>query len=85
VIEIITNYCSSLTLRSKGEVVLTRLDHFEAVGAAYKDLLRAQAATAQDLFSADIHQALHALGPLIGETSSEDLLIRIFSDFCIGK
>ncbi len=85
VVEIITNYCSSLTLRSKGEVVLTRVDHFEAVRAAHHHLSRAQKTSAQDLFAADIRQALHALGPLIGETSSEDLLIRIFSDFCIGK
>jgi tRNA modification GTPase len=33
----------------------------------------------------DIRQALHHLGTITGEISSDDLLTNIFSRFCIGK
>ena len=29
--------------------------------------------------------ALNALGAVVGETTADDLLARIFADFCIGK
>lgn len=38
-----------------------------------------------DLLSIDIRSALETLGELTGETINEDLVERIFSDFCIGK
>jgi len=33
----------------------------------------------------DIRQALHHLGEITGEISTDDLLGNIFSNFCIGK
>ena len=33
----------------------------------------------------EIRSCLEALGELIGETTSEDVLNRIFDQFCIGK
>jgi tRNA modification GTPase len=33
----------------------------------------------------DIRQALHYLGEITGEITSDDLLGIIFSKFCIGK
>ena len=38
-----------------------------------------------DLVSIDVFEAVSALGEITGETASEDLLDRIFGDFCIGK
>lgn len=38
-----------------------------------------------DLATVFLHEALDSLGQLTGETASEDMLHRIFSDFCIGK
>ncbi len=38
-----------------------------------------------DLIAVDIMNALDHLGSLVGATSSEDVLDRIFSEFCIGK
>ena len=38
-----------------------------------------------DLMSEDIRLALHHLGSITGEISSEDILQNIFSHFCIGK
>src|SRR5262249_38876129 len=32
-----------------------------------------------------VHAALDALADLVGETTSEDVLARVFSTFCIGK
>ena len=38
-----------------------------------------------DFLAMDIRQALHHLGSITGEISSDDLLDNIFSNFCIGK
>lgn len=38
-----------------------------------------------DLLSVDLIAARNSLGQITGETASEDLLDRIFSEFCIGK
>lgn len=38
-----------------------------------------------ELAAEELKDALTALGEIIGEFSSEDLLGRIFSNFCIGK
>jgi tRNA modification GTPase len=81
----IVAHCASRTQRGPGEVLLTRLDHFRAVESALGHLRRALAATEEDLFSADARQTLLALGPLVGDTLPDDILGRIFSDFCIGK
>ena len=38
-----------------------------------------------DLLAMDIRQALHHLGEITGEITTDDLLENIFSKFCIGK
>jgi len=38
-----------------------------------------------DFVSIDLRAAYDALGEVTGETASEDLLERIFQEFCIGK
>ncbi|MCC5934315.1 MAG: tRNA uridine-5-carboxymethylaminomethyl(34) synthesis GTPase MnmE, partial [Balneolales bacterium] len=38
-----------------------------------------------DLLSIDLRTALHELGTITGEITTEDLLDSIFSRFCIGK
>lgn len=84
-INAITSHCESWTHREKGEVLLTRLDQLECVQSALTHLERAAQAFEIDLFAADIRHSLQALGPLIGETLADDILGKIFSEFCIGK
>lgn len=83
--EEIASFCEKWTHREKGEVLLTRLEQARAVGNALDHLRRARLAPQVDLFAADVRQALHSLGVLIGDTLPEDLLNEIFSKFCIGK
>lgn len=83
--EKMTRLSEKWTTRASGEVLLTRLDHQRAARDAISHLDRAASAGAEDLFAADLRQALLALGPVIGQTLPDDILGRIFSRFCIGK
>ncbi len=38
-----------------------------------------------EFIALDLQKALEELGSLIGTTTSEDVLDRVFSRFCIGK
>lgn len=81
----IVEFSKRWTSRSQGELVLTRLDQHQAATRALSDLDRALEAPELDLFAADLKQALSSLSLLIGDTLPDDILGRIFSDFCIGK
>jgi tRNA modification GTPase len=38
-----------------------------------------------ELVALDLRIAVNAVGEIVGQTTTEDLLERIFSQFCIGK
>ena len=61
----------------------------EALRRALGDLDQAVAALAQglpeDLAVVDLREAWGALGEITGDTVSEDILDRLFADFCVGK
>jgi tRNA modification GTPase len=84
-IEKIVTHCAHSIQRSPGEVLLTRLEQKHAVDRALAHIDRALLSTEEDLFAADIRQALLSLSPVMGETPTDDLLGRFFSQFCIGK
>jgi tRNA modification GTPase len=86
-VETLIEACEQWTSRAPGEVLLTRLDHLQAVRRATEHLRRTQTLHSDelDLFAADIRQALNELSTLIGETLPDDILGTIFSNFCIGK
>ena len=73
----------------QGHVVVTNARHLQALKATDEALAQALGAIDQglsgDLVAADIRQALHHLGSITGDISTDDLLGNIFSNFCIGK
>ena len=44
-----------------------------------------EAGVGEELFAVDLTQTLTALGEIVGETTPDDMLNQIFSEFCIGK
>lgn len=81
----IAEQAAGLLQRQPGEVVLTRVEHVRAVELCLEGLERAKQATDLVLFATDVRHGMNDLGPLIGETLPDDVLGKIFSDFCIGK
>lgn len=63
--------------------------HQDALTRARTALQRAaeawQAQATLELIAADLRLAVTAIGEVVGETTTEDLLDRIFSTFCLGK
>ncbi|MCC7375481.1 MAG: tRNA uridine-5-carboxymethylaminomethyl(34) synthesis GTPase MnmE [Verrucomicrobiales bacterium] len=71
--------------------------HEAAINARHEDALRRAQEAAQraldalraslppELVATDLRLAVHAIGEIVGKTTTEDLLDSIFSQFCIGK
>lgn len=68
---------------------IARKRHLEALNIAaeslYNGKLQLVNAAAGELLAEDLRAAQNALNEITGEFSSDDLLGRIFSSFCIGK
>jgi len=71
--------------RKENEIFLTQEIQLEAIEKTLVCLERANTTKQNDLFATDLRQGLHFFGPLIGETLTEDILKKIFSNYCIGK
>jgi len=71
------------------DVVVTNARHFEALTRANASLIKVleglDVNITGDFLAMDIRQALHFLGEITGEITTDDLLDNIFSKFCIGK
>jgi tRNA modification GTPase len=69
--------------------IVSNARHYEALQKSYQsldDVLKGMASSVtSDFIAMDIRQALHHLGEIVGEVSTDDLLENIFSKFCIGK
>lgn len=71
------------------QALITNIRHIHALKRAYESMQNAKGSLSNGLspefIAIDIKETLHALGEITGETIVEDLLDRIFQDFCIGK
>lgn len=68
-----------------GSPPLTRQRHRKSLENCRDSLEVAQSATAPELMAEELRQAAQALGQITGRVGVEDLLDKIFRDFCIGK
>ncbi|MDT8406363.1 MAG: tRNA uridine-5-carboxymethylaminomethyl(34) synthesis GTPase MnmE [Methylococcales bacterium] len=69
-------------------VFIARARHLHALQAAQQALEHAKAllmAGQFELVAEELHQSQQALGEITGKVSSDELLGKIFSSFCIGK
>lgn len=72
-----------------GNTVVTNVRHYDSLTKTRESLLEVLGGLDQqvtnDFLAMDIRRALHYLGEITGEVTTEDLLATIFSKFCIGK
>jgi tRNA modification GTPase len=77
------------SLEAREGVVITRLRHRQALERASEALRGAKESVvgrlAPEFLAADLRGALDALGEITGRVTTDDILDRIFSEFCIGK
>ena len=76
-------------VRHSGQLMLNNARHKDAIDRSAAFLGAAEGAIRKKLspefLSADIREAIDALGEIVGETYTDDILNVIFSRFCIGK
>lgn len=70
-------------------VLLSRARHLECVRRALESCRRARDAVKAEMdhefIALDLREALDALGDIVGRVSTDDILNRIFAEFCVGK
>jgi tRNA modification GTPase len=73
----------------ESNVVVTNVRHYEALTKAQTALFRTLSGlnmgTTGDFLSQDIREAMHYLGEITGQISTDEILGNIFQHFCIGK
>ena len=71
------------------DTLVTNIRHVEALKQTESALQRVMGnidnPVTSDFLAMDIKQALHYLGEITGEVTTDDLLENIFTKFCIGK
>ncbi len=74
---------------SSNDVIITNIRHYEALHQVSESLGRVlkglDGQIPGDLIAIDIRQAIHYLGEITGEITSDEILGNIFKNFCIGK
>lgn len=85
---LINNYLELSTDRPEYPFIINQR-HLAALGRAEEHLQRAQKALARgeshEFAAFDARKAADFLGEITGETTPDDVLNKIFADFCIGK
>jgi tRNA modification GTPase len=71
------------------DVIITNVRHYEALTHVSESLERVLSGLdnliPEDLIAIDIRQAIHYLGEITGQITSDEILGSIFKNFCIGK
>jgi len=74
---------------NSGGLLITNARHWDLLCRAHKELESASSALrerrSEELVLVPLHNSLRYLGEITGETTTEDILSKIFSTFCIGK
>ena len=74
---------------TSGDIIITNARHHASLSDANTSLTNVisamQNGTPGDLLAIDIRAALHSLGEITGQITTDDILGHIFSKFCIGK
>ncbi len=87
--EAIRVLCLGRNLEAGQSVVVTRVRHKNALCQARDSVSKAldavQSQMPGECVALDVRGALDALGEITGVVSTEDVLDRVFRDFCIGK
>lgn len=79
------NLTNQFHLKDKEEYFITNRRHIEVLIRAKTALGRAQKQEYLETITHEIKTAIEALGEITGKVTSEDILNRIFTQFCIGK
>ena len=76
-------------LQISSDTVLSNLRHINALREAKKELLEVNESLNKrvflDLIEVDLENVIAHISEIIGTITTEDILDRVFSDFCIGK
>jgi len=71
------------------QLIVTNLRHYNALQECSESLDRVlqgfETNLPEDLIAMDLRQAIHYLGEITGEISTDEILGNIFRNFCIGK
>ena len=74
---------------NEGGLLITDARHYDLLCRTQAELESSratiEAGASEELVLVGLHNALRFLGEITGETTTEDVLSRIFSTFCIGK
>ena len=85
----VADYIWEGKVNSNADILVTNIRHKEALKAAQRFIKRAiktgRDGQGPEIIALDIKEAQNSLGEIIGEICCEDILQRIFSQFCIGK
>jgi tRNA modification GTPase len=74
---------------NSNDVIITNIRHYEALLHVSESMERVETGLKEqipdDLIAIDIRQAIHYLGEITGEITTDEILGNIFRNFCIGK
>ena len=77
------------SLQSNDQILITNARHLSLLTKAKESLLRVkdsiEAGMGEDFFTIDLLDAYASLGKVLGEEVEDDLVDKIFSEFCMGK